>query len=517
MKITILNGADEIGGSKILVEHEKTRILVDFGRSFKRTGEFFSEFLKPRKAVALADFFEFGLLPDMQGLYRPDYLEHMGRPKDEPRLVDAVLISHAHLDHAEFITFLRADIPIYCSTATKLMLASMAATGSGIFDDYIELVLTYQFRPEKKKGKNKKAAEEPDAETDTDAGSGAAGKQKARKLVCMKAGDENSMVKRDYIAVDAPANTFTIGSLEITAFPVDHSMPGAVGFIIKGGDKVVAYTGDLRFHGSRPALTRDFVTACKAATPDLLLTEGTRVDEGPCDSEAQVEAKINTLLKNARGLVCVEYGYKDLDRARSILNAATGNNRRFVINMKMAHLIKTLGALSPVSLDEVDILVPKKSWGLIGSTTVEHRLVEQDYDGWERAYAFLSNSITASKIAEHPEKYMVSMTMWNVNQLVDIQPNGGLWIKSSTEPFSDEMELDEDRKKRWLAHFKLEIASAHASGHVSGPELFDMIKTIGPKLVVPVHTENPRAFDKEKSKFGGIPVKLLANGQAFEL
>ena len=68
MKIKILGGKNEIGGNKILVEHKGTKILLDFGMSFKQVGKFFSEFLQPRKCNSLTDFYEFKLLPRMKSI-----------------------------------------------------------------------------------------------------------------------------------------------------------------------------------------------------------------------------------------------------------------------------------------------------------------------------------------------------------------------------------------------------------------------------------------------------------------
>jgi len=91
-------------------------------------------------------------------------------------------------------------------------------------------------------------------------------------------------------------------------------------------------------------------------------------------------------------------------------------------------------------------------------------------------------------------KYTVSMNMWEINQLIDIKPKKAIWIKSSCEPFSDEMEIDEKRKANWLKHFKIKQYHAHASGHAPGPEIKRMIKDISAKKVIPIHTEHPEMF-----------------------
>jgi len=90
-------GVNEIGGNKILLEDRDTRIFLDFGMSFGQSGKFYSEFLNPRKCNGMQDFIKTGLLPDLPGIYRQDYLRHMGRKKED-RSIDAVLISHAHMD-----------------------------------------------------------------------------------------------------------------------------------------------------------------------------------------------------------------------------------------------------------------------------------------------------------------------------------------------------------------------------------------------------------------------------------
>jgi len=55
----------------------------------------------------------------------------------------------------------------------------------------------------------------------------------------------------------------------------------------------------------------------------------------------------------------------------------------------------------------------------------------------------------------------------------------------------------------------------HSSGHASGPEILELVETINPGVVIPIHTEHPRFF---ASKLGsarqvhipriGVPIKL---------
>lgn len=465
MKIKIFGGKKEIGGNKILLEHKNTRIFLDFGMSFKQTSKYFSEFLQPRKCAGLADFFELGLLPDIKGLYREDYLKHMGR-KSEKRKIDAIFLSHAHADHMNYIHFLRFDIPIYCTRITKKIMHCLEETSNTSISEFITVCEAFKFYENKTKNlsrvtrRNKKFVHE-------------------REFRIMK-----------------PNIKVELKDIEVEMVPVDHSLPGACGYFIYSDEGNLVYTGDIRFHGYKNETSKKFVKKATAIKPKWLLCEGTRIDSIKKDSEINVNKKISEIISKAKGIVFVEHPARDLDRIYSIFKSTKDNYRIFVINLKLAYLITTLGDDSPFSLDETKILVPKKSWGLICKRNLNQKLVEKDYSIWEREFINRKNSITFEELVENPRRYVVSMNLWEMNQLVDIKPKDAIWIKTSCDPFCDEMELDEERKNNWLSHFKIKKFSIHASGHASGEEIREMINEIKPSLLMPIHTENPKHFTK---------------------
>ena len=463
MKITLLGGVCEIGGNKVLVEHKDTKILLDFGMSFGQSKKYFSEFLQPRKCSSLGDFFEFDMLFDMKGIYREDYLRHMGRA-EEKRTVEGVFLTHAHADHAQYIHFLRLDIPIHCTQATRIILQTLEKTGSNPLSDLISACEAFTFYTNKK-------------------------------------GDQSRVTRKNakfvherVFNIMEPEKKVKIGSLEVEMIPVDHSLPGACGYIVYSDEGNLVYTGDIRFHGSNRELSRKFVERAKAIKPRWLLCEGTRIDDYRKDSEKGVKDEIKKYILGADGLVFVEHPIRDLDRVNTIFESAKENKREFVVNLKLAYLILALGDLCPFSLDDVKILIPKKNWGLIFKEGIDAKLVEQDYSTWERDFINRENSITCKDLKKNPQKYVVSMSFWEINQLTDIQPEDAIWIKSSCEPFSEEMELDEERKRNWLEHFKIKEYFAHASGHASGGEIREMIGEINPEKVIPIHTEHPELF-----------------------
>ena len=110
VNITFYGGVKEIGGNKILIEDNETKIFLDFGMSFGKRALYFEEYLTPRSANGFGDYLEMGLIPDIKGVYRTDLLEISGKKEEEPE-IQAVILSHAHADHANYISFNTSKTP----------------------------------------------------------------------------------------------------------------------------------------------------------------------------------------------------------------------------------------------------------------------------------------------------------------------------------------------------------------------------------------------------------------------
>ena len=143
-RLTFYGGINEIGGNKILLEEDGRRLFLDFGFPYKGHKLFYEEYLKPRSGAGLLDPLAMGLLPPLEGLYRDD-LETPGlwqqfRPASlyrELDRLDGVLLSHAHLDHSGYISFLRDDIPIYTTAVTAFIAKAVQDSGKSDFDQQV--------------------------------------------------------------------------------------------------------------------------------------------------------------------------------------------------------------------------------------------------------------------------------------------------------------------------------------------------------------------------------------------
>lgn len=124
MKHIIHRGADEVGGNCVEVTHGGTRLVLDLGLPlFDKDRNASDSFRYRQMTVEALD--EERLLPAVEGLFDVD-ADAASDPVSDS-LVDrpnAILLSHAHLDHTGLVDFSHPDVPIYATRGTsKMMLA----------------------------------------------------------------------------------------------------------------------------------------------------------------------------------------------------------------------------------------------------------------------------------------------------------------------------------------------------------------------------------------------------------
>jgi len=431
--LRFFGGVDEIGGNKVLVEDKGTKVFFDFGQSFGFGAGFFTGWLAPRQVNGLGDYFEFGLLPKISGLYAEGQLENTALAYCEPEIA-AVFLSHGHFDHVAHICFVDPKIPVHLGVGTKLFMESMEETSS--FCDYRDH-LYRTFRTGKK---------------------------------------------------------VMLDSISVEPVHVDHSIPAAYGFIIRTGGTTIAYTGDLRFHGPRKDLTEDFIAKAKDAEPDALICEGTRMalkEKRKNFSEEQVETLSDKIVSSTDKVVFVTRYSRDIDRFRSFYNVARKNGRKIVVTPKSAYLLSKLAADEHLSLPDplkdghVAVYYKRKKTG---------KYDDADYLPWERA--FMDKMVNCDFVRENQRRLVMDLDFYQLAELVDIKPEfGSHFIRSMSEPFCEE-DVEDEVLHNWLDHFGLQFHQLHASGHLSKDQIRSLVSNIGAKKVFPIHTENAKLFGK---------------------
>ena len=107
MKIIIHRGTKEIGGSCVELMTDSSRIMIDFGMPLvdSKKQPFDSKSIAGKSIEELKDK---KILPNVKGLY-----------KNEKSQIDAILISHSHLDHYGLLDFANNEIPVCISQGAK--------------------------------------------------------------------------------------------------------------------------------------------------------------------------------------------------------------------------------------------------------------------------------------------------------------------------------------------------------------------------------------------------------------
>jgi len=431
--LRFFGGVSEIGGNKILLEDGDTRVWLDFGKSFTSGEDYYVGYLAPRGIAGLKDFFEFDLLPKLGGLYAEDMLGETDIKYGETRF-DGILISHAHGDHIGHLSFVDPRIPVYAGAGTKLFMEAAEETSQYSLGEHAY----HTFRTDSR---------------------------------------------------------LKVGCLDIRPIHVDHSIPGAYGFIIHTTEGPIVYTGDMRAHGPKADMTEEFLEAATESKPLAMITEGTRVtpeDHRQSLSEQQVYngvAETCNKPSNKERLIIYTHGPRDMDRLGTFYTVAMVSGRKIVIGPKTAYLLSKL-----VHDEHLDLPDPSKGEDIAVyySRKKSGNYNESDYYRWERP--FLDRMVTPAELKKDPGKYMVNIDFNSLTELIDIRPQQKTpFIYSMSEHFAED-EVEGTVLKNWITHFGLEYVQLHASGHISRGELAEAVTRVNPRRLFPVHTEHSEMF-----------------------
>lgn len=185
MNITIYRGTKEIGGTLIELKSKRTRILIDAGYPLFLNNKPIDDNIAK---LPYPKLLELGVLPKINGLYAWDKADF-----------DAVIISHAHLDHYGLLKYVNTEIPVYLSAGSKRIIeVSQLFKISNDFELQIKDFKMYEM--------------------------------------------------------------FQVGDIKIKPYLMDHSAFDAAAFEILTENKTIIYTGDFRGHGRKAICLDRFIS-----------------------------------------------------------------------------------------------------------------------------------------------------------------------------------------------------------------------------------------------------------------
>lgn len=162
-----------------------------------------------------------------------------------------------------------------------------------------------------------------------------------------------------------------IGSMTVTAIPVDHAAPDSRALLVEADGQRLLYSGDLRAHGRTGFRFQRLLDDARLQGVDWLLLEGTTLGAGSgrhgMRSEQDVEEALVSLARETPSkLLAVIASGQNLDRLVSCYRAARRSGRLLVIDPYQAFVLMKLAPLSPA--------IPQFTWEGVRVSFAPHQV-----------------------------------------------------------------------------------------------------------------------------------------------
>jgi len=382
----------------------------------------------------------------------------------------AVIISHPHLDHYGLLPYISPEIPVIMGTNARRILTDAAPF---MHDKW-----------------------------------------------CVPAGGQ------DLVSEEC----FLLGPFKITPYLVDHSAYDAYSLLIEADGRWLLYSGDLRMHGRKRALTKRLSRKLSGLV-DTLIMEGTTI-QGATDvpeqagnivdpaannsgvyntkypqTESDIEESFVMEFSAAQGLVLVNCSSQNIDRIVSIYRACKRSGKTLIIDLYTAVVLEATGNsnIPQSNWPGIELFVPQSQRVLILKNKMFKTLTKHS-----KKRIFLEG---LEKISPNGVLLFRPLLMNDLDK-GDIQTKGSLlkgasFIYSQWSDYWERASFEAVRK--WLHKHNIEKVHIHTSGHASIPDLQEFVRTLNPSCVVPIHTNNPESFHKYFDR-----VELHSDGEKWE-
>ena len=214
-------------------------------------------------------------------------------------------------------------------------------------------------------------------------------------------------------------------------------------------------------------------------------------------------------------LAIADFGPRNVDRLFSFLELAAVTGRTLLVQPKDVYLLQLMSLADPAAFPDPATL---PGLGLYADPKAAPK-------PWERELrqAWAARTITPAQVSARPGDYILAWSLWDLNDLLDLEGvSAGVYLYSNSKAYDDEQAADLDRLRNWVRHMNLTLHGdpeeanhvvLHASGHASGPELAEFVRTVNPRTLIPIHTEQP-AWWEEHVQGTGIEVRYAQMGKA---
>ncbi|MFW6306453.1 MAG: hypothetical protein ACOC1N_03635, partial [Bacillota bacterium] len=278
--------------------------------------------------------------------------------------------------------------------------------------------------------------------------------------------------------------TVDLGDIELRVLEMEHGVPGASGVMLSSDKYKIAYTGDWRKHGYHPDRIEKFIEVCKNDSLDILITEGTAlwpnsIFKTPSIwSETDIAEKFDDLLSNSSELVYLNILARNVERTIDFIKISSDNNRLFVMdNSTVRLLVESINnGLTVIEGNPLDAY----------ADTIRILDLENDM----RNIPF--ETIDVSEIVSRKEDFVVFLTYQQLPLMIEFERLGNK--NGSSQYFhadGDPLNGSDPILKRWIKEFDLNYHYYSTGGHARPHEIKNLVESINPRVVIPLHSNNP--------------------------
>jgi len=277
-----------------------------------------------------------------------------------------------------------------------------------------------------------------------------------------------------------------IGPFRITPYQVEHSAPDAFALLVEAGGRRLFYTGDLRAHGNERRVFERLLREPPHGVHAMLM-EGTQLGdgrEGEGPGEDELRRGLARRFREHPGLVLASWSSQNLDRLRTMYEAAREAGRALVVDLYTATLAAAAGAEGVPRLGDRGLLVCPRE---------RERLLVKAAGAFERTESVRLWRIDRKQLARRGRELVVMLRPSMIDELERAGAlRGALAIWSMWSGYLDG--ATEKRMAERLQRAGVALEVHHVSGHAYVSDLRRLVSAVRPERVVPIHTSLPERY-----------------------